>query len=198
MDLRKQRLTELLLTQAFAYRPDPPFVLSSGATSPYYIDCKSVILSAEGQTLVGALGYEIARDLGVSAIGGLTLGADPIACAIAHHSFSRSTRLSAFVVRKEAKGHGTGRWIEGAIAEGSRVAVLDDVLTTGSSTLQAVDRIRHAGLQVACAIVLVDREEGGAEALHAAGIDVHPIVTRTQLMAMRTLAERHRAEAGIA
>ncbi len=195
MDIRKQRLTELLLTQAFTYRPDPPFQLSSGALSPYYIDCKSVILSAEGQTLIGALGYEIARDLGVQAVGGLTLGADPLACAIAHHSFSRSRRLAAFVVRKEAKGHGTGRWIEGALPAGCRVAVLDDVLTTGRSTLLAVERVRQAGLHVSAAIVLVDREEGGAEALQAAGIDVHPIVTRTQLMAMRALAERHRSEA---
>ncbi|MBM4342440.1 MAG: orotate phosphoribosyltransferase [Deltaproteobacteria bacterium] len=195
MDVRKQRLIELLLTQAFAYRVDPPFQLSSGATSPYYIDCKPVILSAEGQTLVGALGYEIARDLGAQAIGGLTLGADPIACAIAHHSFARSTPLAAFVVRKEAKGHGTTRWIEGALPAGCRVAVLDDVLTTGKSTLLAVDRVRQAGFEVTGAIVLVDREEGGSEALRAAGVEVHPIATRTQLMALRASAERHRAEA---
>ncbi|MSQ81596.1 MAG: orotate phosphoribosyltransferase [Myxococcales bacterium] len=198
MDPRKHRLLELLLTDAFVYREDPPFVLSSGATSPYYVDCKKVVLSAEGQTLVGALGYQVARELGVCAVGGLTLGADPIACAIAHHSFGRSTRLQAFVVRKEAKGHGTGKWLEGTVAPGSLVAVVDDVLTTGRSTLLAVKRAREAGLIVTAAIALIDREEGGSEALAAAGVTVHAVVTRTELMALRASAQRHRSEAAVA
>lgn len=198
MDLRKQRLLEILLTKAFAYRADPPFQLSSGGTSQYYVDCKPVVLSAEGQTLVGALGYEAAQHLGATAVGGLTLGADPIACAIAHHSFSRSTVLHAFVVRKQAKGHGTLRWIEGEVPAGSRVVVVDDVLTTGKSTLTAVERARDAGLLVNDAIILVDRQEGGAQALAAAGIEVHALATVSELMALRALAERHQRDPALA
>ena len=191
MDLRKARLLELLLQHAFQYRENPPFVLTSGRTSPYYIDCKPLMLSAEGQTLMGALGYEAARRLGVLAVGGLTLGADPFACAIAHHSFARAHTLQAFVVRKEAKGHGIARWIEGAVAAGTRVAVIDDVLTTGRSTLQAIERAREAGLVVDCAIPLIDREEGGREALLAAGVETHALISRTELMAARAVASRH-------
>ncbi len=198
MDLRKQRLIELLLVDCFRYKTDPPFTLSSGATSPYYVDCKQLTLSAEGQAIVGALGYELARAHEVIAVGGLTLGADPIACAIAHHSFARSQRLQAFVVRKEPKGHGTERWIEGTVSPGSRVAVVDDVLTTGRSTQQAITHARQAGLIVEHALVLVDREEGGADALRAVGVEVHALVTRSELMAVRALAQRHAEEAVIA
>jgi len=198
MDARKQRLIELLLCRCFAYREDPPFVLSSGATSRYYLDCKPLLLSAEGQTLAGALGYEAARALDVTAVGGLTLGADPFACAIAHHSYARSRPIEALVVRKEAKGHGTGQFVEGGADPGARVAVLDDVLTTGRSTRTAIERLRAAGYLVDHAIVLVDREEGGAEALRADGVVVQAIATLAEVLAARALAQRHARELGVA
>jgi orotate phosphoribosyltransferase len=194
MDARKDRLMELLLLRSFQYREEPPFVLASGKTSPYYVNCKAVTLSAEGLTLIGALGYEALKHTGVVATGGLTLGADPIACAIAQHSFGRSQPLSAFVVRKEAKGHGMQRFLEGELAPESAVAVLDDVITTGGSTLTAVERIRSAGHKVEHAVILVDREEGGREALEAAGLTVHALVTRTELMARLQLARKHAQE----
>lgn len=194
MDARKDRLLELLLVKSFQYREDPPFTLASGKTSPYYVNCKAVTLSAEGLTLIGALGYEALRGLGLTATGGLTLGADPIACAIAQHSFGRSHPLSAFVVRKEAKGHGMQRFLEGELEPGSNVAVVDDVITTGGSTLTAIERIRAAGHTVEHAVVLVDREEGGREALEAAGVTVHAITTRTELMTRLQTARKHAAE----
>jgi orotate phosphoribosyltransferase len=194
MDVRKSRLIELLLLHSFQVRENPPFVLSSGRTSPYYVDCKPVTLHHEGLHLIGALGYEIAKHLGVTAVGGLTLGADPIANAIAMHSHLRSRPLRAFVVRKEAKGHGTERWIEGSIEPGTHVAVLDDVITTGASTIQAIDRAREAGLIVEHVVALVDREEGGAEAIEGHGVQVHAVVTRTELLARIQAVKAHAAE----
>jgi len=195
MDARKDRLIELLLLHSFQFRTDPLFTLASGKTSPYYVNCKPVTLHPEGLNLVGALGYEIAKHLSVRAVGGLTLGADPIACAIAMHSFSRSRPLQAFVVRKEPKGHGMARWLEGELAPGSRVAVLDDVITTGGSTLAAIDHTRESGLVVDEAIVLVDREEGGRAAIEAHGVRVHALVTLSELMARRGAAAAHAAAA---
>ncbi len=196
MDARKDRLIELLLLRSFQYSENPPFVLASGKTSPYYINCKPVTLHPEGLNLIGALGYEHAKRLGVTAVGGLTLGADPIACAIASHSHARSKPMQAFVVRKVAKGHGLDRWIEGELPPGTPVAVLDDVLTTGASTISAIERAREAGLQVEDAIVLVDREQGGREAVQAYGVQVHAMITLSELMARRTAAQTHAKELG--
>jgi len=195
MDARKDRLIELLLLHAFQYRTEPPFVLASGATSPYYINCKAVTLRAEGLNLIGGLGYEAVSELGVAAVGGLTLGADPMACAIAMHSYGRSRRLSAFVVRKEAKGHGMARWLEGEVPAGTRVVIVEDVATTGASALLAIERAREAGLIVEDALLLVDREEGASEAIEAAGVRVRSILTRSELVARRQQALRHAAEA---
>lgn len=194
MDVRKDRLLELLLVKAFQYREDPPFELASGQKSPYYLNCKPVTLSAEGLALMGALGYEHAKHLGIAAVGGLTLGADPLACAISAHSFGRSKPMHAFVVRKEAQGHGMQRWIEGDVKAGDRVAILDDVLTTGQSTCQAIDRAREAGLQVEHVIALVDREAGGVEAVQGRGVQVHVMVTLSEVLARRAAALRHAAE----
>ena len=193
MEARKDRLIELLLLHAFQYRTDPPFTLASGKTSPCYVNCKPVTLHPEGLNLVGALGYEAAKRMGVQAIGGLTLGADPIACSIAMHSFSRSHPLHAFVVRKEPKGHGLARWLEGELEPGSRVAVIDDVITTGGSTISAIERLREAGMVVDEAIVLVDREEGGRAAIEAHGVAVHALITLTELLTRRGAAAAHAA-----
>ncbi len=195
MDARKDRLLELLLVKAFEYRDDPPFELAHGQTSPYYLNCKPVTLSAEGLALMGALGYEHAKHLDIVAVGGLTLGADPLACAISGHSFGRSRPLHAFVVRKEASEGGLQRWVEGDVKPGDRVAILDDVLTSGASTCQAIDRARDAGLVVEHVIALVDREAGGLEKVRAHGVDVHVMMTLTELLARRTAALRHAVEA---
>jgi len=191
MDLRKDRLIELLLLHSFQVRENPPFILASGGTSPYYLNCKPVTLMAEGMAVIGALGYEALKPFGLAAVGGLTLGADPIANAIAMHSHARSHSLNAFVVRKEPKKHGTEQWLEGELAPQSRVAVVDDVITTGGSTIKAIERIRAAGHTVEHALVLVDREEGGREAIEALGVEVHALVTRTELLTRMHAAVAH-------
>lgn len=194
MDLRKDRLIELLLLHSFQVREDPPFQLASGKMSPYYIDCKPVTMHPEGMTIIGALVYEASRRLGVTAVGGLTMGADPIATAAAMHSHLRSRPLQAFSVRKAAKDHGTEQWIEGGVAPGSHVVIVDDVLTTGASTIQAIDRAREAGLVVEHVVVLVDREEGGREQVEKHGVEVHALVTRTELLSRRQAALAHALE----
>jgi orotate phosphoribosyltransferase len=164
----RQRLLELLRELAFAERE---VVLSSGLRSNFYIDCKKVSLDGEGAFLVGQLLYATIRQTcpEVSAVGGLTLGADPLATAASMVSFVAGQPLTAFIVRKEPKGHGTGQWIEsgGRLRAGAAVAIVEDVVTTGAATLTAIDRARASGLRVVRAIALVDRLEGGRERVEA-------------------------------
>lgn len=168
LNAARQRLLTLLRELAYERRE---VVLSSGLRSNFYIDCKQVSLGAEGQFLIGQLFHAAAQRLAPSAlaVGGLTLGADPLATATSVMSYLGGTPLDAFIVRKEPKGHGTGAWIEGAdrLAPGASVIVLEDVVTTGASTLKAIDRVEGAGFRVAQVIALVDRQEGGREAIEA-------------------------------
>jgi orotate phosphoribosyltransferase len=162
---KRHRLLELLRRNAFQERE---VVLSSGRTSNFYIDCKQVSLDAEGACLIGELFHcmidEVAPE--AVAVGGLTLGADPLATATSLMSFQRGRPRAAFIVRKEPKGHGTNQWLEATkLAPGARVVVLEDVVTTGASTLKAIERVRLAGFEVVHAIGLVDRLEGGREAV---------------------------------
>lgn len=159
----KHRLIELIYKKAFKYSEAPVFRLASGAVSNYYFNCKTVTLSSEGMYLIGNLIYEMIKDLDVKGIGGLTLGADPIAVAVAYTSHLRGNPLEAFIVRKEHKEHGTMQWIEGNIKEGDSVVVVDDVITTGNSIIQAITRLKEADIFVRKVIVLVDRQEGGRE-----------------------------------
>lgn len=167
MNSKRARLLELLRTRAFQERE---VTLSSGLKSNFYIDCKQVSLHAEGATLIGELFHGLIEEVAPSAVavGGLTLGADPLATATSIHSFQVGRPRDAFIVRKEPKGHGTGQWVESAgLAPGAKVVILEDVVTTGASTLRAIERARLAGLEVLHAIGLVDRLEGGREAVIA-------------------------------
>ena len=162
---RLGRLLTLLRERAFAERE---VTLSSGLKSNFYIDCKQVTLDAEGALLCGELFHAMVEQLAprAVAIGGLTMGADPLATATSIASFRAGHARSAFLVRKEPKGHGTNQWVESAgLAAGSPVVILEDVVTTGASTLRAIERARLAGLEVLYAIGLVDRLEGGREAV---------------------------------
>src|SRR5512135_611115 len=125
----KERLIELVLEKAFKYSEEPVFKLVSGRMSNYYFNCKAVTLHPEGMHLIGTLIYGMIRDSGVKGIGGLTLGADPIADAVAYTSYLKRTPVEAFVVRKSAKSHGTMQWIEGNIQAGDKVVIVDDVIT---------------------------------------------------------------------
>ena len=174
------RLTELLRQRSLT-RGD--FVLSSGRRSSFYIDARRTTMSGEGQALVGAAGLAALQEHGWQprAIGGLTLGADPVAYAIAHTARLAGTTLDAFTVRKQAKAHGTGRRIEGCLEAGDPVVVCEDVLTTGGSALDAVAAVRAAGAQVLGVLAVLDREEGGRQAIEAAGLTVAVLVTAREL-----------------
>ncbi|MBK8003279.1 MAG: orotate phosphoribosyltransferase [Gemmatimonadetes bacterium] len=159
------------------------FVLASGRTSPFYVDCRLTTMSAEGLVLIGRLGLEALRDKGWApqGIGGLTMGADPVAYAIAAASVTRPPILDAFSVRKEAKAHGTGRRVEGNFASGHAVVVVEDVITTGGSALKAIEALKEEGAKVLGVLAVVDREEGGRATLEAAGFDVVALTTATKL-----------------
>jgi orotate phosphoribosyltransferase len=160
------------------------FTLSSGKRSSYYIDARLATMSGEGQKLIGQLGLAALDELNWKprSIGGLTLGADPIAYAIAHAAANDNRELDAFTVRKEAKTHGTGKLIEGVFREGWDVVVIEDTITTGGSALKAVEAVVAAGGKVIGVLALVDREEGGAERLSSEGLAVHALVRVSELL----------------
>ncbi len=178
----KDRLIDLIIRKAFAYSEEPIFRLVSGRMSNYYFNCKTVTLHPEGMYLIGSIIFEIIRDLRVEGIGGLTLGADPVAYAVAFTSYLKGNPVEAFVVRKTAKSHGTMQWIEGNVSKGDRVVIVDDVITTGKSTIEAITRSRAEGLDVVKVIALIDRQEGGREAIEALGCELTSIVTREEIM----------------
>jgi orotate phosphoribosyltransferase len=127
----KRKLAEIIIRKSFRYRENPPFTLASGRTSNYYFNCKPTTLDPEGMNLIGNIVFDMLEDAKVTATGGLTLGADPIANAISVISYQRGRPIKSFIVRKEVKAHGTKSKIEGNVKEGERVAILDDVITTG-------------------------------------------------------------------
>ncbi len=181
----KKRLHELILDHAFQYADTAKFKLVSGGMSQFYFNCKRVTLDPEGQYLIGNLVFQAVRDLNIQAIGGLTLGADPIAHAVAYTSWLEHEPIQAFVVRKQPKDHGTMLPIEGKVATGNRVVVVDDVITTGGSTLKAIHACRHAGLEVVKVVVLVDRQEmNGRENVLTEVPEVEALATRDELMEM--------------
>jgi orotate phosphoribosyltransferase len=182
----RDRLLELL--KQLSWRRGQ-VVLSSGKTSDFYIDCKQTALNAEGAVLVGELVFAHAQTLrgqglALHGVGGITLGADPIATAASVVSYQRGAPLHAFIIRKEPKGHGTGQWLEGgkSLPEGSPVLLVEDVVTTGGSTLKAVDRARESGLVPAAILALVDRDEGGREALASTGLPFASLYTRADFV----------------
>jgi orotate phosphoribosyltransferase len=161
------------------------FTLASGRQSTLYIDARLTTMSPDGLALIGPLGLRALRSSGwdVSAIGGLTLGADPVTYAVAYASAVAGSPLRAFTVRKEPKAHGTGRLIEGPFRAGDRVAVIEDVITTGGSALRAAEAVANAGGIVAGVLALVDREEGGREALLDAGLPVVALARASEIVA---------------
>ena len=156
----REVLQTLVRERAFRHSPDEPFTLASGAKSPFYFNCKLVTLSGAGLVVLGEVLLDAMKAFpDARAIGGLTLGADPMAVSLAQHASREGRALDAFVIRKEAKGHGTKLWVEGGTEAGTPVVILDDVVTTGGSTVKAIERATENGLKVVGALVLVDREE---------------------------------------
>jgi orotate phosphoribosyltransferase len=181
-DRARLALLELLATHAFERRQ---VILSSGRESSFYCDCRKVTLHPKGLRLCAELMFELYRSNfpRVSAIGGPTLGADPLVAALILRALEEGEVLEGFIVRKEAKSHGTGRLIEGltGVGKGAGVLIVEDVLTTGASVLHALRAAQNEGLEVRGAIVLVDRLEGGSEALEKARIPLRSVFTISEI-----------------
>jgi orotate phosphoribosyltransferase len=176
----KERLVQLIRKQAFKCSDTPTFRLASGVMSKYYFNMKQVNYTPEGQYLVGKLLYEKIGELSISpkAAGGLTLGADPIAMALARYSFDMRDPMEAFVVRKEPKGHGLGRQVEGNVKSGDRVIIVEDVITTGGSSIKAIEAAERHGLKILAIIALLDRcEEGGRVKIESLGHPFYSLLT---------------------
>ncbi len=176
----RERLARLLMEKSYI---KGDIVLTSGKKSDYYFDCKQTALDPEGAFLIGNLFLDHLQALDVAGVGGMTLGADPLVSAVSVLSYVRCRPLPAFIVRKEAKGHGTGRFLEGLgnFAPGARVAMLEDVVTTGGTLLKAIGHVEEAGFKVVSVLAVLDREEGGRENLTAAGHPLTALYTRHQL-----------------
>lgn len=183
MNTDRDRLLELLRGRSFRRGT---FTLTSGATSDFFIDCKPTVLGAEGHVLVGRLMLAAARaiDPALVAVAGVELGGCSLASAVSLTSFLEASPLDAVYVRKSAKGHGTKKQLEGAdhLAPGSKIVVLEDTVTTGGSTLRAVDVLKEHGFDVRGVVAIVDRREGGADAIRAAGLAFTSLYARPDFM----------------
>ena len=187
MSSDRDQLLQLLKTKAFAKRQ---VTLASGRKSNFYIDCKQATLDAQGHVLVGRLlfeqivRYENRSKRKIGGVGGLTLGADPIASAVSLTSALEKHPIPAIIVRKEPKGHGTGVYLEGTsnVAPGAEVAIVEDVVTTGGSSMKAVERVRDGGFTVDLVLALVDRLDGGRENLEAAGLELVSLFDRRDFL----------------
>ena len=179
----RARLLQLLTELSFEKRK---VTLASGKESDFYIDCRRTALTAEGHFLIGRMLFAKVREVcpDVEGIGGMTLGADPLASAVSYTSYLAGQPLPAFLVRKEAKEHGTGRSVEAplSLGKGARVAVLEDTLTTGGSLLRAIEKVEQQGWTVSAAIAIVDRLEGGREAVEQRGYRLHSLFTRKDFL----------------
>jgi len=181
----KQELIDILCHKSFKYSEKPDFKLVSGKLSRFYINCKPTTLSPRGMFLAGHLVFDAIKDQRIRAVGGLTFGADPVSIAAAFASELQNEPIKAFSIRKTKKDHGIVKWIEGDILPGERVAILDDVATTGGSTIKAIDRARSEGLEVVKVVILVDRQEGGIANIRKQVENVSAIITREELMQWR-------------
>lgn len=178
----KQELIEIICRKSFKYTETPSFKLVSGRMSRFYVNCKPTTLSPRGMFLVGHLVFDIIKDLKPDGIGGLTFGADPMAMATAFVSELKESPINAFSIRKTRKDHGIIKWVEGDMQPGQRVVIIDDVATTGGSTIKAIERAGSEGLDVVKAVILVDRQEGGLENIRQHVRDVAAVISRDELM----------------
>jgi orotate phosphoribosyltransferase len=189
MDQHALRLDELTaaltrLVRQLSYR-EGDFTLASGKKSRFYVDLKATTLHPEGAYLIGECAYELLmrEKLPVEGVGGLTLGADPLATALSLAGRAHGVSWPAYIVRKEPKDHGTARYIEGTenLKPGASVVVLEDVVTTGGSSLKAIERLREAGYKPVAVLTVVDREQGGAQAFEAAGVRFLALTTLSKV-----------------
>ena len=177
----KHRLAKLLFSLSYI---EKEVTLTSGRKSSYYFDCKQTALHPEGSFCIGRLFLDLLAGRKLDGVGGMTLGADPLVSAVTVLSYIDKNPLPGFIVRKQSKGHGTNQYLEGLanFAPGARVAVLEDVVTTGGTLIKACERVKDAGLDVATVLCVLDREEGGRENLAQAGFSLESIFTREDLL----------------
>ena len=165
----KDRLLEILKDLSYE---EGDFVLASGKKSTYYIDAKETTLNPEGMYLVGHIMHTMVRDIsGIDAVGGVSIGGDPLVCAVVLSAYSKKDNLVGFLIRKEPKGHGTNRWVEGAknLKKGMNVVILEDVVTTGGSSLKAIEGTEKEGYKVKGIVAILDRLEGGKDTIESKG-----------------------------
>lgn len=179
----RERLKQIIMELSYEKRK---VVLASGRESDFYFDGKQTTLHPEGGYLTGKLFFEAIKDVAeVEGVGGLTLGADPIATATSVVSHLEGRPIPGFIIRKEPKGHGTGAWLEGRknLKPGSRVVIVEDVVTSGGSSMKAIKRAEEEGLHVLGVVTLVDREEGGRENIEKEGYWLRSIFTKSEILA---------------
>ena len=179
----KEKLKKIIIELSYEKRN---VTLASGRQSDFYFDGKQTTLHPEGGYLTGKLFFEAIKDVeGVEGVGGLTLGADPIATATSIASFLAGKPVPGFIIRKEPKGHGTGAWLEGRknLKPGAKVVIVEDVVTSGGSSIKAIKRAEEEGLVVLGVVTLVDREEGGRENIEAEGYWMKSIFTKAEILA---------------
>lgn len=182
--MMKEELIKFLCEKSVKTSDEPVFRLVSGKLSDFYVNCKPTTLSPRGMYLIGNMVFDAIRDVNPRGVGGLTFGADPIAMATAFVSEIKGQPVNAFSIRKIKKDHGISKWIEGDLHKGDRVVIIDDVATTGGSTISAIERAREEGMEVVRVVVLVDRQEGGMENIRQHIKDAVALVTREELVAM--------------
>jgi orotate phosphoribosyltransferase len=190
----KDRLMEIVLEKSFQYAEEPVFKLVSGGVSNFYFNCKPTMLDPEGKELIGRLVFAQIKDLEVSGIGGLELGSVPISSAVSLISQVEGKPIKEFIVRKEKKDHGVPAKVEGEFSQGERVVVEDDVITTGGSTIKAIEAVEDLGLEVAKVVVLVDREEmNGRQNIQKLCPEVEALITRSEVMELYEKRRAHSA-----
>ena len=191
MESMKNRLIEIILEKSFQYAEEPIFKLVSGGVSNFYFNCKPTMLDPEGKELIGRLVFAKIRDLHISGIGGLELGSVPISGAVSLISQLEGKPIKEFIVRKDKKDHGIPAKMEGEFAPGEKVVVVDDVITTGGSTIKAIETVKNLGLKVVKVVVLVDREEmNGRQNIQKHCPEVEALVNRSAVMELYKTRKR--------
>jgi len=178
----KNELLNYILDRAFLYSAENPFILSSGKKSPYYLDCRKITLFSPSFNLIGALFWQKIKYLGVDGVAGMSIGADPIVCAILAKSAEDNLPLEGLLIRKEPKKYGTQKQVEGNVKEGMNVVLVEDVVTTGGSVLKAAEILEKERLEIIKILALIDREEGGKENIEKKGYEFEAFFTFGEIL----------------